>query len=90
MRQKECSFIQELLPLYAENLVSEETAQLIKEHLAGCTSCAQDWENFIRPLPDPVSLEKFTPEKRIENKLFKRLKKTVAAVVLLVIMSGPG
>ena len=90
MRLKECSFIQELLPLYAENLVSEETTELIKEHLAGCTGCVQEWENFIQPLPDPVSPEKFTPEKRIENKLFKRLKKTVAAVVLLVIMSGAG
>lgn len=90
MRQKECSFIQELLPLYAENLVSEETTELIKEHLAGCTGCAQEWENFIRPLPDPVALEKVTPEKGIENKLFQRLKKTAAAVVLLVIMSGAG
>lgn len=90
MRPKECSYIQELLPLYAENLVSEETVALIKEHLAGCTDCAQEWENFIEPLPDPVLLEKFTPEKGLENKLFKRLKKTVAAVVLLVIMSGAG
>jgi hypothetical protein len=90
MRLKECSFIQELLPLYAENLVSEETTALINEHLAGCAGCAQEWENFIEPLPDPVLLGKFTPEKGIENKIFKRLKITVAAVVLFVVMSGAG
>lgn len=90
MRTKECSFIQELLPLYAENLVSEETAELVKEHLAGCASCAQEWKNFIMPLPDLISLEKLVPEKDAENKLFKRLKKTVAAAVVLVIMSGAG
>lgn len=90
MRQKECRFIQELLPLYVENLVSEEMSGLIKEHLARCTGCAQEWENFIRPLPDPVALEKLAPVKDIENKLLKRLKKAVASVVLLVVMSGAG
>jgi hypothetical protein len=90
MRQIECRIIQELLPLYAENLVSEETAEDIKEHLAGCTSCALEWEDFIQPLPDPLALNKEAPEKGMENRFLNRLKKTVGAVVLLVAISGAG
>lgn len=90
MRQKECGIIQELLPLYAEDLVSEETTELIKEHLAGCTGCAQEWENFIRLLPDPMPLEKTQPERGTEDKLFSRLKKTLTVAVLLVVMGGAG
>lgn len=90
MMEKECNIIQELLPLYAESLVSSQTAEYIEEHLAGCAGCAQEWENFIRPLPDPVPGEKWTPEKGGENKLFTRLKKTIAVAVLLLAMGGTG
>lgn len=90
MKPKECSLIQELLPLYGENIVSAETVEYIEEHLAGCTSCAQEWENFIRPLPDPVPVEKLTPEKGTENKVFARLKKTAITAVLIVVMGGAG
>jgi len=87
---KECSLIQELLPLYAENLVSAETDEYIRKHLAGCTCCAQEWDNFIEPLPDPLPRENLMPEKGAEKTLYTRLKKTVAVVVLLLAMGGTG
>lgn len=90
MKPKECSLIQEILPLYVEDLVNQETVEYIKEHLAACADCAQEWENFIRPLPDPLPREKLSTERGTENKLFARLKKTVIAVVLLVVMGGAG
>lgn len=34
-----CNVIRDLLPLYAENLVSDESRQLIEEHLAVCEDC---------------------------------------------------
>ena len=34
-----CNVIHDLLPLYAENLVSDESRQLIEEHLAICEDC---------------------------------------------------
>jgi len=73
-----------------ENLVSQETAEYIEEHMASCTSCAQEWENFLRALPDPLPMEKLTSEKGTENKLFARLQKMAIATVLLVVMGGAG
>ena len=37
--KKECSIVQDLLPLYAENMVSKQTAQYIEEHLQDCKEC---------------------------------------------------
>ena len=31
--KKECSIVRDVLPLYFENMVSEETAAFVKEHL---------------------------------------------------------
>ena len=34
-----CNVIHDLLPLYVENLVSDESRQLIEEHIAVCEEC---------------------------------------------------
>ena len=31
--KNECSYVRDVLPLYLENMVSEETAKFVKEHL---------------------------------------------------------
>lgn len=89
MRLKECSLIQELLPLYAEKLVNVETASYIEEHLATCTSCASEWESFTMPLPDPLMVG-ITSDKHIESRLVGRLRKTVALIALCIILGGAG
>lgn len=42
----ECSIVRDLLPLYFENMVSDNTAAFIKEHIAGCPSCAAELEGI--------------------------------------------
>ena len=34
-----CDIIKDLLPLYAEDLASEDTKELVEEHLQGCENC---------------------------------------------------
>jgi hypothetical protein len=62
MKSIKCILIQELLPLFAEGLVGDETSEYIKNHLRECNSCAQDWEDFVRPLPDPAMMTRPTFE----------------------------
>ena len=38
--KNECSLVRDMLPLYLENMVSEETRAFIKEHLETCPECA--------------------------------------------------
>ncbi|MBQ5312202.1 MAG: zf-HC2 domain-containing protein, partial [Oscillospiraceae bacterium] len=34
-----CELIQDLLPLYAENMCSEESRRIVAEHIAECSDC---------------------------------------------------
>ena len=89
MNLKECKIVQELLPLYAEDLVTDETSEYLREHLAQCPSCAQDWEDFKSPLPDPACLEE-TFQKDLGSKVFMRLRQTLTMAVVLVLIGGAG
>ena len=44
--KNECKIVQDMLPLYLENMVSDETAAFIKEHLDGCTQCTAELESM--------------------------------------------
>lgn len=44
--KKECSVVRDLLPLYAEDMVSAETGEFVKEHLDGCTECRTEYEQM--------------------------------------------
>ena len=42
--KNECSYVRDVLPLYLENMVSEETGAFVKEHLENCPGCAAEFE----------------------------------------------
>lgn len=42
--KNECSIVRDILPLYFENMVSEETSAFVKEHLENCSECAAELE----------------------------------------------
>lgn len=48
----ECKLVEDLLPLYAEDLVSEESADFIREHCAHCDRCATLLERTEQPLSE--------------------------------------
>ena len=72
---KECQVIQDLFPLYSENLVSPETKGYIENHLAQCSYCRQIWEEINQPLLDVLPMKEFNVEQGIGDKLFANLKR---------------
>ena len=44
--KRECSIVRDMLPLYAEGMVSDETATFIKEHLEKCAECSAEFETI--------------------------------------------
>lgn len=46
-----CGVIRDLLPLYAEELTSEESKELVREHLDGCPDCRKKYEELQHPQP---------------------------------------
>ena len=44
--KNECSYVRDVLPLYLEDMVSEETSAFVKEHLEKCPECAKELEDM--------------------------------------------
>ncbi len=41
-----CSVVRDLLPLYAEEMIEEETRALVDEHLEECSECSTRLEEI--------------------------------------------
>ncbi|QFT91154.1 hypothetical protein FIU87_21110 [Bacillus sp. THAF10] len=66
MTEIKCTVIQDLLPLYIDGVVSEDTKSLVSEHLRTCEVCKNEYEQMKETLYVPI-----------ENKvtLFSKIKK---------------
>ena len=88
--KNDCSIVQDLLPLYAENMVKPETREFVEEHLAGCKSCRNELDTLkadVKPAPE-VQL---APLRGIERALRRRRLTAVlltAALVLTLATAG--
>ena len=93
--KNECSIVCDLLPLYAEDMVSEDTAEFVKEHLGNCPTCRAELEKLRKPV-QPVAAQ-HVPD--IDAEPLNRLKKALlmakvqailctAAVLLALMLSG--
>lgn len=47
----ECNIVKDLLPLYAEDLVSPDSGEFIEKHLASCAECRDTWRRYRKELP---------------------------------------
>lgn len=79
-----CSVIRDLLPLYTENLASEESMNLVKDHLADCAACREYLDGLQQPM-EPIP-ESAAPIKQIKKELKKRRWRTAAIAALSVFL----
>lgn len=79
-----CNIIRDLLPLYAEDLVSEDTRVMVDEHLGECESCTNVLNEMKKSSPVPVEA---TPESlnKVKKTIRRRRVVSVMAAVLTVI-----
>lgn len=77
-----CNVVKDLLPLYSEELCSEDSADLVKTHLETCESCKKLLEN----LPLTEKEQKSAPdEAKTMRKLNRRMKRSKRSIILLLI-----
>ena len=89
--KKECSIVRDVLPLYHENMVSEDTALFVKEHIENCSDCAAEFE-CLKAGSQIDQAE--TPQRRndanviaaVKKKIAKKIFKIVAAVCLVFVV----
>ena len=76
-----CNIIRDLLPLYAEDLASEDTRTLVEAHLFDCAECTDILESMKQKTPVPVET---TPESLNKVKQLIRRKRILSVMVALL------
>jgi len=79
-----CNVIKDILPLYAENMISDDTKDLIDGHLCGCADCKNALVK-LKAKPEETSDRKMAGLKRVSDAIKKTKLWSVATAVLLVI-----
>lgn len=80
---KDCKIVGDLLPLYAEDMVSEETKEYVEAHLTDCRECRGEYEKMSSHV---FTAEAETaPLKDVKKKLKRRRTEAVALAIVLVL-----
>ena len=79
-----CDIIRDILPLYAEDLVSSATHEMVDEHLCGCGSCTKELEELKKKTKIPLEIN-LNSLKRVGDSIRRRrVLAALAAVMTLV------
>lgn len=86
---KDCSIVQDLLPLYAEDMLREETKKFVNGHLSQCAACRAELDALRADVkPQPVSAQ---PLRELKKRLRrKKLTAVLLAVTLALTLATAG
>ena len=82
-----CSVVRDLLPLYAEDMIEEETRALVDEHLEECSECSQRLEEIKATAAVPAentTVDTAKPLLALKKMINKRRWMTAAIAALCV------
>jgi len=78
-----CEIVQDLLPLYYDNVVSAESREMVAEHLSGCENC-QKYLNLMKEenTAPAQEIDKVQELKNVKRKIRNRTLKITALSVV--------
>lgn len=84
--EAECGVIRDLLPLYEDGAASEETTQLVREHIKDCPACREELRKMRVPgsIPAKEDGELWERYKRRQDQLRRKKNIRIACVLSLV------
>lgn len=99
MNNVSCNVIQDLIPLYIENMCSAESRKMVEKHLAECESCRQLFREYTdETIVKKVSHTEAHSEgdenefhqilKNVESKVMKRVTVIAAIVISFAVAIG--
>lgn len=78
---KNCEIIQDLLPLYVDDVLSEESKKFVDEHLRECEQC----QEMLKQMNNELKIPSLQSDKEVIKKLKKKISfKTIFSVFFLV------
>ncbi|KAB8126076.1 zf-HC2 domain-containing protein [Gracilibacillus oryzae] len=80
-----CNIIRDMLPLYAENMASQDTREIVEEHIASCENCKKQLEEMRTPEELPIDND-ITLLKNIQNTLRREKLQTIILSVMVTLV----
>jgi len=89
-----CAIVKDLLPLYADNVLSRESKALVQEHLTTCENCKNELANMRSEITKPRTNNedaKIKVMKSVKRKIFmQKVGAALAACLLVVVFAAIG
>lgn len=90
--KNECNIIRDLLPLYAEDMISADTVAFVEEHLAKCAECRAELENLKREsgfeeMATDIQDNGIEPLKIFKKKWTKRNRRMIGIAVIVTALT---
>lgn len=85
-----CNVIRDILPLYIENMISDDTRAFVEEHIGSCAECRAELEQMKKPT-EFIADTNTAPLKHLKKKLLIKKVQTIiftAALVLAIVLSA--
>lgn len=88
-----CNIIKDLIPSYVDGICSEETAEVVEDHIQQCKTCHE----YVRVMqqqpvyvqPDPEKAEKaIKPFKKINRKRYIQVFAAIAITFMITVIGG--
>ncbi|NKE05782.1 zf-HC2 domain-containing protein [Mesobacillus selenatarsenatis] len=80
-----CNLIRDILPLYVEDMASQDTRDLVEEHIASCEDCKKRLEE-MRTFEEPPVDTDIAPLRNIQNTLRKKKLQTIILSVMATLV----
>jgi len=83
-----CNVIRDILPLYVEDMVSEDTRKIMKEHINSCDNCRKQYEDMKSSIDLPMDTDT-EPLKKIKSTVQrKKLQAVIFSVMVTIVISA--
>ena len=82
-----CNIIRDLLPLYAEDMVSQDSKKMVDDHLCGCDACTKELGAIQKAPKVPLEVD-VKSLKRVGNTIRRRRLLAALAAVMTVLTIG--
>ena len=88
MREINCNIIQDILPLYVDEVVSDDTKEMVDEHLQHCGQCQKEYvsmkQDFYMPVENKVPHFNTISKKWRKKKWMISIGSIVATAIILM------
>ena len=70
-----CNLVRDLLPLYVDDALSEDSRTFVERHLKACPACAEEAEKLKAPVPEEAALASVQTKKEQKGSSIRRVSR---------------